>query len=76
MYCKRPAVATSGRSEKFAEVVVQGMGTLEQLQKLEGHTDRVWNVEWSPDGNIVTSILANQTVNPCSVQILSLPIPS
>eukprot|EP00891_Asterochloris_glomerata_P002749 jgi/Astpho2/2749/e_gw1.00050.142.1_t len=27
------------------------MGTLEQLQKLEGHTDRVWNVEWSPDGD-------------------------
>ena len=27
-------------------------GALEELQTLEGHTDRVWQVTWSPNGAI------------------------
>jgi hypothetical protein len=27
------------------------MGTLEEIQDLEGHEDRAWFVAWSPAGN-------------------------
>ena len=31
-------------------VLGAGQSTLEELQVLEGHTDRVWCVAWSPSG--------------------------
>jgi WD40 repeat protein len=30
--------------------------TLQLLQMLEGHTDRVWHVSWSPDGATVLEL--------------------
>lgn len=29
------------------------MGSLDEVQCLEGHTDRVWQVAWSPSGTPV-----------------------
>ncbi|KAA6430054.1 MAG: putative cytosolic iron-sulfur assembly -like [Trebouxia sp. A1-2] len=38
------------------------MARLEQTQVLEGHTDRVWNVAWSPKGDSIASCSGDKTV--------------
>ncbi|KAK9807054.1 hypothetical protein WJX72_012149 [[Myrmecia] bisecta] len=38
------------------------MGTLEELQTLEGHSDRVWSVRWSPSGDMLASCSGDKTV--------------
>ncbi|PSC68890.1 DNA mismatch repair MSH4 [Micractinium conductrix] len=37
-------------------------GALEELQTLEGHTDRVWQVTWSPNGDMLASCSGDRTV--------------
>jgi WD40 repeat protein len=39
----------------------QGL-TLQKLQCLEGHTDRVWSVAWSPSGKAIASCSGDKTV--------------
>jgi WD40 repeat protein len=39
----------------------QGL-TLQELQCLEGHTDRVWSVAWSPSGQAIASCSGDKTV--------------
>ncbi|KAF6258113.1 WD40-repeat-containing domain protein [Scenedesmus sp. NREL 46B-D3] len=36
--------------------------SLEPLQTLEGHTDRVWHLAWSPDGTSLASCSGDRTV--------------
>lgn len=38
------------------------MARLQQTQVLEGHTDRVWNVAWSPKGDSIASCSGDKTV--------------
>jgi WD40 repeat protein len=35
---------------------------LEAIQTLEGHTDRVWTLAWSPDGSLLASSGADKTI--------------
>ena len=37
-------------------IAMESSGELELLQTLEGHTDRAWNVAWSPSGMQTASI--------------------
>lgn len=39
------------------------MAQLDQQQVLEGHTDRVWNVAWSPTGKLAPATWHSQTRN-------------
>ncbi|KAL4430857.1 hypothetical protein ABPG75_006113 [Micractinium tetrahymenae] len=36
--------------------------SLEEVQSLEGHTDRVWQVSWSPSGDMLASCGGDRTV--------------
>ncbi|KAI3433638.1 hypothetical protein D9Q98_003447 [Chlorella vulgaris] len=38
------------------------MGSLEELQCLQGHSDRVWQVSWSPSGDMLASCGGDRTV--------------
>lgn len=38
------------------------MTSLTEVQQLHGHTDRVWSVAWSPDGNCLASCSGDKTI--------------
>ena len=48
--CSGKRYAVGSLSVRSLQQAFQRMARLEQTQVLEGHTDRVWNVAWSPKG--------------------------
>ncbi len=48
--CSGKRYAVGSLSVRSLQQAFQRMARLEQAQVLEGHTDRVWNVAWSPKG--------------------------
>ena len=41
---------------------VEETADLVEVQALSGHTDRVWSVSWSPNGNALASCSGDKTV--------------